>query len=968
MKFQFTEQGFQTAAINAVCDVFKGQVNPFSEFNLTRDDEIVIGANAEISLSDDELLKNLRGVQSQNGLPIKPQLDGKNFTVEMETGTGKTYTYIKTMYELNRRYGWKKFMVIVPSVAIREGVKKTFEVTAEHFKDKYNGEQIRYFVYSSQRLEQVKNFVRGAGIWAMIVNVQAFNSKAKDLIMLQEARDDFGSLAPIEAIAQIRPIIIIDEPQSVEGATATEQIPKFNPLMILRYSATHKNLFNLVYKLDALDAYRQRLVKKIAIKGIEVKNDKSAGFIFLERINLSKNNPTAKVTFRHKGATNTNRITRKISEGDDLYRLSNGLDEYKNNFIVAAIDGADNSLKFRNGQKIFVGQAIGDVNDEAVKRIQIRETIQSHLEREAELFRQGIKVLSLFFIDKVEKYRSDDGQGFYEKIFEEEYAAAVDNFKAGDADYQKYLASISAHETHAGYFSVDKKNRPINSERDSDNVDTYDLIMRNKERLLDLREPVRFIFSHSALKEGWDNPNVFQICALKHGDENSNRNSSETRRRQEVGRGMRLCVNQNGERQDDCDKNILTVIANESFATFAAGLQKEIAEAVNRTVTEIDDKFFVGKKLAGRNVDQNLAIDIYEALIECRYVKRKQLTGKFFDDKSNGQFSLGKELEIYRKDVLKLLDKVSGDDYEIENACANNIEVVLDKAKFYSENFQELWRRIRQKTFYGVDFDSDEFIGSAVEKLNEQLIVPETEIHIVRGTMNDDGKVTQDPNGLTKQKIITAAPTARVDFIGKLTEATELTRRDAVEILQRIDSKVFDGLEINPEKFLTDAAKIINAVKAEQIAKNIKYTATDEHYDEKIFFGTRTGRLNDNALRTTKNIYSHVIYDSGIEKNFAEELEADANVEVYAKLPREFFITTPIGNYNPDWAIVLHDDEKKFLVVETKGTSDENQLREDEKIKIECAKKHFAALGNEIRYDFGETFEDFLNKISRHKS
>ena len=476
MKFQFKEQDFQTAAIDAVRDVFNGQPLSRNEFNLTRDDEVVIGANAKISLSDEEILRNLRGVQSRNGLPINAQLDGKKFTVEMETGTGKTYTYIKTMYELNKNYGWRKFIVVVPSVAIREGVKKTFEVTAEHFKATYDNKEIRHFVYSSQNLERVKDFVKGTEMWAMIVNVQAFNSRSKDLVMLQDARDDFGKLSPIDSIAQIRPIIIIDEPQSVEGEVSAQKIQDFNPLMILRYSATPKEIYNLVYRLSALDAYGKNLVKKIEVKGIEVKNDKSAGYIFLSAVNLSKNNPTATVTFRRKGAKDIKRITRKISFGDDLYKLSDGLDEYKNNFVVVNIDGADNSLEFLNGQKLFVGQTFGNVNENAVRRIQIRETIQSHLERENQLFGRGIKVLSLFFIDEVSKYRSEDGRGLYAEIFEEEYAAAVENFQTDDADYQKYLANISAQATHAGYFSVDKKNRAVNS-KDND-VDAYDLIMR----------------------------------------------------------------------------------------------------------------------------------------------------------------------------------------------------------------------------------------------------------------------------------------------------------------------------------------------------------------------------------------------------------------------------------------------------------------------------------------------------------
>ncbi|MBR1806435.1 MAG: DEAD/DEAH box helicase family protein [Selenomonadaceae bacterium] len=948
MKFQFTHQQFQADAANSICDVFSGQPKP-NEFRLTRDDEVVIGSNADISLTDADILRNLRAVQNRNGLPLSATLDGRNFSVEMETGTGKTYTYIKTMYELNRRYGWRKFIVVVPSVAIREGVKKTFEVTAEHFADEYHA-RIRHFVYRSSNLERIKSFVDGAGIWAMIVNVQAFGARSADARRMLHELDEFQSRVPIDVIAQVRPIVIVDEPQSVEGEVAAQKIGDFKPLMILRYSATHRKLYNLVYRLDALEAYKRRMVKKIAVKGLEIRNDAATGYVFFERVNLSKKNPTATVTFNRKTAKEIKRVTKKLRVGDNLYKLSGGIDAYRN-FIVTAIDGADKSLEFLNGRKLFVGQTFGDANEEAFRRVQIRETIQSHLERERQLYGQGIKVLSLFFIDEVAKYRADDGRGLYAEIFEQEYADAVKNFVT-DATHQKYLQSIDAKSTHAGYFSVDKKNRP-----NSDDVDAYDLIMRDKERLLDMREPVRFIFSHSALREGWDNPNVFQICALKQS-------SSDIRRRQEVGRGMRLCVNQDGERQEDRDVNVLTVVANESYETFAAGLQTEIAEAVGRPLL-VESNFFVDKKLAGHTVDENLSRKIYNALVRRDYLDDDcRLTENFFNAVDGNTVSFGDELNCYRDDLLKLLAGVGGHDYEIENAQDAEVTVTADATKFNAKNFQELWSRISRKTSCRLDFDSADFVKRAVDALNKSLLIPETKISVAHGTLTNNGTFEQTVNGTRDAKVTITSTNAQVDLVGKLVSATGLTRRDVTAILQRIDSKTFDGFGRNPEQFLSEATRIINVAKSAQIVDNVTYTPLDECYDAKIFFVERKGRLNSNAIATAKNVYDYLIYDSGVEKKFAADMEADAKVSVYAKLPRDFLIPTPIGDYNPDWAIVFGD--KIFFVVETKGSVDPNQLRGTENFKIDCARKHFAALGNEVAFEFVDSYATLVKKISLH--
>lgn len=944
MKFQFKHQQFQADAAQAICDVFNGQSQQSKNFSLARDDELTIGANAPIELDGGQLLTNLRGVQKNFGLPPSEQLDGLNFSVEMETGVGKTYTYIKTMYELNRRYGWSKFIVVVPSVAIREGVKKTFAVTADHFAAEY-GSRIRDFVYSSKNLSAIQDFVEGAGIWAMIINVQAFSSRSADSRRITQQLDEFQSRVPLEVIAQVRPIIIIDEPQSVEGRVARQKIQEFKPLMTLRYSATHRELYNQVYRLDALDAYQRRLVKKIAVKGIEIRGNTAAGYIYFERLNLSRGNPTATVTFNRRGKGATKKITRKISAGDDLFELSGGIEDYRN-FIVTNLDGADNSLEFLSGLKIFVGQAVGDVTEENFRRIQIRETIQSHLEREAQLIGRGIKVLSLFFIDEVDKYHSG---GIYAKIFEEEYTAAVADFNT-TAEHRRYLDSIAAADTHAGYFSVDKKTRA----EDAD-ADTYNLIMRDKERLLDLRTPVRFIFSHSTLREGWDNPNVFQICALKQS-------ASDVRRRQEVGRGMRLCVNLRGERMDEeriggdvHDVNILTVIANESYSDFAAGLQREIAEAVNRP-QNVTREFFIGRKIGGKIIDTAQADEIIFDLISHGYIdKQYHLTEKFFSDAANNATGLD-------ADVVKILLNLS-DKYKVTDA-RTNITAHVDKEKFQSEEFQALWQRIGGKAFYRVN--NADFVTAAVDELNKKLIVPETYAVIERGTLKRDATLNElqegnafvvDTNGSHTENFHTAATSSTLDLIDKLVNATGLTRRDVTEILQGIAPKKFALISRDADKFLRDATKIIDDTKAAQIGKIISYTATDDRFDAEIFLVPIEGTLNVDATPTAKNLYDYLISDSKGEKDFAADLDADDKVALYVKLPSKFVIPTPQGKYNPDWAIVVRD--KIYFVIETKG-GDGLQLRGIEKLKIDCATKYFDAVaGGSVKYQMAPTYQRF---------
>lgn len=724
MKLKFKHQKFQADAAKAVVDVFAGQPYLTANYLIDRGDEkmgTVIDdpyftgwCNQPIvpQLSDNIILENLNKVQRVNLITPSPKLEGRyNLTIEMETGVGKTYTYIKTMYELNKHYGWSKFIVVVPSIAIREGVYKSFLVTQEHFAEEY-GKKIRFFIYNSAQLTNIDQFASDSAMQVMIINSQAFNAKGKDARRIYMKLDEFRSRKPIDIIAKTNPILIIDEPQSVEGKQTKERLKEFNPLITLRYSATHKadSIYNMVYRLDAMEAYNKRLVKKIAVKGVSQSGTTATeGFVYLESINLSDKNPTATISFDYKGKT-IRQVTRKVSEGFNLYDNSNGMEEYKNNYTVTSIDGRDDSVQFANGIKIYAGEVVGSVNENQLRRIQIRETILSHIERERKLFYKGIKVLSLFFIDEVAHYRKYDESGNAEKggfakIFEEEYNDIINHFQPefGEEEYLKYLEAIKAEDTHAGYFSIDKKGKMIDSKvgrgkETSDDVDAYDLIMKNKELLLDRnpqRSPVRFIFSHSALREGWDNPNVFQICTLKQS-------ASEVRKRQEVGRGLRLCVNQDGERMDAGvlgadvhNVNVLTVIASESYESFAKGLQTELAEAVADRPVKVTAALFEGKvikDLQGNEqvIDNELASAIIFDLVKQDYIDKKYaLTDKFYEDRKNGTVKVAEEVQDCKDDIINILDSVYNNKaMQPENARSNNVELHIDRNKLAMPEFK----------------------------------------------------------------------------------------------------------------------------------------------------------------------------------------------------------------------------------------------------------------------------------------
>lgn len=1017
MKLQFKHQKFQADAAKAVVDVFAGQPYLTPTYMMDRgvgyqqslsdEDDFTGWRNERIipELSDRVILEHLQKVQRAGQIKPSEHLEGHyNLTIEMETGVGKTYTYIKTMYELNKHYGWSKFIVVVPSIAIREGVYKSFQVTQEHFAEEY-GKKIRFFIYNSSQLTEIDRFASDSFINVMIINSQAFNARGKDARRIYMKLDEFRSRRPIDIIAKTNPILIIDEPQSVEGKQTKERLKEFHPLLTLRYSATHKadSIYNMVYRLDAMEAYNKRLVKKISVKGItESGSMATEGYVYLEGINLSKADPTATLQFDFKGAKGIRKKTMKVGIGFNLYDNSGNLDEYKNGFVVKFIDGRDNSVEFLNGVKIFAGDVIGKVSEDQLRRIQIRETILSHIERERALFHKGIKVLSLFFIDEVAKYKQYDQvghphNGIYADMFEEEYQDIVSHLQRelGDEEYINYLNAIPAHETHAGYFSIDKKGKMVDSKLSdkkagiSDDRDAYDLIMKNKELLLDRdpkRSPVRFIFSHSALREGWDNPNVFQICTLKQS-------SSEVRKRQEVGRGLRLCVNQEGERMDanvlgnDVHTvNVLTVIASESYDSFAKGLQTELAEAVANRPVAITAELFKGKVISNVHgneqvVDGETAQAIYFDMAINGYVDKKgALTDKYYTDKANHAVKVAEEVADCADAVLTIVDSVyDSRAMQPENAREKNVELQVDPEKLAMPEFKALWQRISPKSVYVVDFDTDELVQKSIDSLNRNLRVSKIFFKVELGTMNEiqSKEALLEGASFVKEKSGTYATARRIhanrsvkyDLIGKLVGETGLTRKAVVEILTGIEKSVFDQFKENPEEFIIKAADLINDEKATAIIQHITYNMLDERYDTDIFTEPAIkGKLGVNAMKAQRHLYDHIVYDSTNERDFATDLDTNTDVAVYVKLPDSFYISTPVGRYNPDWAIAFYEGTVKhiYFVAETKGSMHSMQLRLIEESKIHCAREHFKAISNgNVVYDVVDSYQALLEKVMK---
>lgn len=1019
MRLQFKHQKFQADAAKAVVDVFAGQpyLTPtymmdrgsgFYQQTLSEERDFTGWSNQKIvpSLSDALILEHIQKIQRENQIKPSEQLEGRsdgfNLTIEMETGVGKTYTYIKTMFELNRAYGWSKFIVVVPSIAIREGVYKSFQTTQEHFAEEY-GKKIRFFVYNSSQLTEIDRFASDSSINVMIINSQAFNAKGKDARRIYMELDEFRSRRPIDIIAKTNPIVIIDEPQSVEGKQTKERLKEFHPLMTLRYSATHRadSIYNMIYRLDAMDAYNKKLVKKIAVKGITATGSTATdSFLYLEGLNLSQKDPTATLQFEMKMKSgNIAKKSRIVKIGDNLYEYSGGLEEYKNGFVVKQIDGRDDSIEFLNGTKIYAGDVVGAVDEDQLRRIQIRETILSHMQKEKQLFYKGIKVLSLFFIDEVAHYREyENGEpvnGKYATMFEEEYKDIAEKLISSlpkEDEYRKYLESIKPEKTHAGYFSIDKKGNMINSkvgrkESTSDDVSAYELIMKNKELLLDRdpkKSPVRFIFSHSALREGWDNPNVFQICTLKQSE-------SDVRKRQEVGRGLRLCVNQEGERMDANslgndvhNVNVLTVIASESYDSFAKGLQTEMAEAIADRPLAVTPELFIDRTVKDEKgniftIDAETASKIHFHMIVNGYIDYKgALTDKYREDKANGELKVAEEVAPYITSVIEIVDSVYDPHaLQVENARSNNVELQVDEDKLAMPEFKALWAKINAKSVYVVDFDTDELVEKSISSLNNHLKVSKVYFRVESGEMEsieskDDllsGTAFAKEDSASYGVTIKANSNVKYDLVGKLVEETGLTRKAVIQILQGIKPEVFDQFKDNPEEFIAKAAGLINDEKATAIIQHITYNVLAEHYGTDVFTDpTIKGKLGVNAMKAKKHLYDHIVYDSTNERDFASELDTSSDVAVYVKLPDGFYISTPVGHYNPDWAIAFYEGNIKhiYFVAETKGSMNSMQLRQIEASKIHCAKEHFKAISNgNVVYDVVDSYKSLLEKVIR---
>lgn len=1016
MKLKFKHQAYQTKAVAAVIDCFKGQQKAAAvKYTIDPGRDGNGGAatlpgledagfrNAELTLAESALLDNIRAVQRRQNLPVSPELVKSpicpvNLDVEMETGTGKTYCYIKTMFEMYGQFGWSKFIVVVPSIAIREGVYKSLEITAEHFQQDY-GRRAKFFIYNSKQLHNLESFSSDAGINIMVINVQAFNAKGKDNRRIYEELDDFQSRRPIDVIKANHPVLILDEPQKMEGRATLDSLREFAPLMILRYSATHRTQHNKVHRLDALDAYNQKLVKKIAVRGISVKGlTGTNAYLYLEGIDISKQAPVARLEYEVRQAVGIRRITRKFRKGDNLHELAGGLDQYKG-FVVAEIDAVRNAVSFTNGVELAAGEATGDVNETTLRRIQIREAIRAHLRKEQQLFHQGIKTLSLFFIDEVAKYRlySEDGEamsGDYARIFEEEYAACVGELATLlTPEYRQYLDGIRAAATHNGYFSIDRKTSRLvdpdvgRTATETEDVDAYDLILKDKERLLSFAEPTRFIFSHSALREGWDNPNVFVICTLKHSD-------NTVSRRQEVGRGLRIAVDQQGERQDDPatvhQTNVLTVVASESYKDFVAGLQRDIAAELSARPKKADKAYFTGKLLVTDDdtvpVTPEMAHQIYKYLVKNDYVDDQDgLSDNYLDAaRENALAPLPEPLQHYREQILQLVDSVYSDAKlpmpEDERAGKTNPR----NANFEKKEFQALWRRINHKAVYSVHFDSGELIAKCVPYLEKHLHITPLQYTVQRGEQRDlmtdeqlragDGfELRQTAIEYNRASVHSAVP---YDLIGKIAEGVQLTRRTVAAILRTVDPLVLSQFKMNPESFIAEAVRLINEQKAAAVIEHLAYDPVAEKHDTtEIFtenqivedFGRAPGPL-------TRHIYDYVMTDSKNERAFVADLDTSSEVVVYAKLPKGFFIPTPVGNYNPDWAIAFDQDAVKhvYFVAETKGSISSMELRKVEEIRIECARKFFAKVNTAIapenvRYDVVDSYGKLMEVVGVKK-
>ena len=1022
MKFKFTIQPYQTEAVESVTGVFAGQgfASPLSYrrdvpqaaqtslFDGEASDDFTMGfANALVELDAGQMLTNINRVQSRNNIHLSQSvvtggLGRCSLDVEMETGTGKTYVYIKTMFELNKQYGWTKFIVVVPSIAIREGVKKSFAVMQEHFMEHY-GKKARFFVYDSKNLAEIDHFTQSADLHIMIINTQAFNARGKDARRIRIELDEFGSRRPIDVIKKCRPILILDEPQKMGGNATQASLKEFDPLFCINYSATHRERHALVYVLDALDAYRKRLVKQIEVKGFDVKNlGGTHRYLFLEGIVISADRPpTARLEFEIGRQKSIQRETRLVQAGDDIFALSKNMEQYRG-YRVSQVDPVKRTLSFTNGEEIRVGEVQGDMSEETLRRVQIRETIRSHFEKEKELFSRGVKCLSLFFIDEVAKYRKYDEDGSevnseYGQIFEEEYTAILNEYLTlFSTPYEEYLKGIETVKTHTGYFSIDKKGRKVDStlrrgSDESDDISAYDLIMKDKERLLSFENPVRFIFSHSALREGWDNPNVFQICTLKRGG------SSAAQKRQEVGRGLRLCVNRHGDRQDERllgsqvqKVNQLTVIAADGYRDFVADLQQGIREELYDRPTVATAEYFIGKTLVlgGKDVtvSEKQGRGIYNYLVRNEYVDDDgHITDKYREDReANTLAPLTESIAELGAAVHALVAGIF-DPHALDGMIRDGNETKVSdnplNDNFYKAEFKRLWQLIQHKYAYTVDFDGEELARNAIVHIDDKMFVTRLQYTVTSGQQESDFTATKLKSGAgfvaEKSRTYTldrgAGSAVKYDVIGKIAEGAKLTRRTAARIVAGVRPTVFAMLQNNPEEFIAKAIRLINEEKAAMIVEEITYNRTEGVYDSAIFTAEKNSDFS-RAYHAKKNVQSYLFADGyakdgkSVERRMAERMDTADEVCVYAKLPKGFHIPTPVGNYSPDWAIAFNKGMVKhiFFIAETKGTMESLQLKPIEQAKIKCAKKLFAGLSDDdVVYHEVDSYQSLLDIMEK---
>ena len=1010
MKFKFKIQQYQTDAVENTVAVFQGQpshtlstyrrdLGTYRDQRITYKEEETGYGNHRLELDRQTILRNIRSVQNLYDITPSESLSRGiapvNLDIEMETGTGKTYVYIKTMFELNKQYGWSKFIVVVPSIAIREGVAKSFKMLEDHFMELY-GKKARCYIYGSNanKLKDLDTFSMTSDLSALIINTQAFASsmkeggRSKESLVIYSVRDEFGSRRPIDVIAANNPIVIMDEPQKMEGDATQAGIKRFNPLFVLNYSATHKTKHDTVYALDALDAYRQQLVKRIHVKGFELKNLRgTSGYMYLDSIELSpKRPPMARIEIETKTASGTIvRKTKTFGTGDSL-RKESGLAEYEG-FTLSEIN-AKGYVTFLNGVTLRRGEVIGDTSELTMQRVQIRETIKSHFEKERQLFKRGIKCLSLFFIDEVAKYKSYDEEGNevkgkFQEIFEDEYARLVsEEFQIWDEDYNEYLRRFTPQEVHRGYFSIDKKtNRVIDGKVEkktglSDDISAYDLILKNKERLLSFDEPTRFIFSHSALREGWDNPNVFQICTLRHSN-------STTAKRQEVGRGLRLCVDKNGIRMDKellgedvHEVNKLTVIANESYADFTSALQKETREVLRERAAKATVAYFTGKQIKIgeeiHTIDESEASRIIIYLEDNGYIDGdKHITPEYREAIASGNVApLPPKLQPIAEGVTRLINSIFDpkalDDMVVEEKTTIRENQLNEN--FGREEFQALWKEINHQYVYTVSYDSDELIEKAILHINAELDVKQLRYIMVEGTQ-DEKQVTEfgDTRSQSHQLTDVCTSTVRYDLVGDIAKGANLTRRTVVKILQGIKESKLYLFKNNPEEFIRKVISIIKEQKSTMIVETIHYNMTEGKYDSNIF--TVKSKMDfDKAYEAKKHITDYVFSDSKGERQFAHDLDEAKEVVVYAKLPRTFQIPTPVGNYAPDWAIAMEVDGIKhiFFIAETKGSMSSMDLTKIELAKIECAEKLFNSISTaKVKYHKVTSYSDLLDEMGK---